>query len=395
MSAPLVPTKTPGIFKRGSRYVIRFRAPDGRVRQRAVRTLAEARDLKSALSTDVRRGEYRELSKITFADYADQWIDTYTGRTSRGIRPATVADYKRILEREATPFFGRMRLAEIEPQHVKRYMKTVANRGVKANTVRLSVAPVKALFATAFEEGLIRTNPAAGVRLAFALTGEADGDEQVKALTEDELRNLLEKTAPEWRLFMTLVAHTGVRIGEAVAVQWGDVDFGAGRLNVRRRWYRGTFAPPKSRYGRRSIPLTAGMARALWERRKQSTDTRDVALIWATSSGMPYNRSNLHARVIKPAAKAAGVPWAGWHSLRHTCATMLFRNGANAKQVQVWLGHHSPGFTLATYVHLLPDDAPSARFFDDVAPVVVSGYAESGPVHSRGERVERAATQAG
>jgi integrase len=369
MSARLVATRTPGIFKRGSRYVIRFRAPDGRVRQRAARTMAEARNLKSTLSTDVRRGEYRELSTITFSDYAAQWIETYTGRTSRGIRPATVADYKRILEREATPFFGRMRLAEIEPQHIKQYAKAVADRGVKPNTVRLAVAPVKALFATAFEEGVIRTNPAAGLRLATgAQVEEGDPSERVMALTEAELQNLLEKIAPEWQLFVTLVAHTGMRIGEAVAVQWDDVDFGVGRLNVRRRWYRGTFAAPKSRYGRRSIPLTESMSRALWERRKQAPDARGGALIWATASGMPYNRSNLHARVIKPAARAAGVPWAGWHSLRHTCATMLFRSGANAKQVQVWLGHHSPAFTLATYVHLLPDDAADAAFWDRIAP---------------------------
>jgi integrase len=171
-----------------------------------------------------------------------------------------------------------------------------------------------------------------------------------------------------------------MRIGEAVAVQWGDVDFGTGRLNVRRRWYRGTFAPPKSRYGRRAIPLTESMIRALWERRKLALDARDGALIWTTSGGMPYNRSNLHARVIKPAAKAAGVPWVGWHSLRHTCATMLFRHGANAKQVQVWLGHHSPAFTLATYVHLLPDDSPDPSFLADLVPTPsVRPLAEAAP----------------
>jgi integrase len=235
------------------------------------------------------------------------------------------------------------------------------------------VAPVKALFATAFEEGLIRTNPGAGVRLATGSQIDDDSShEQVKALTEEELRRLLAKTADEWRLFVTLVAHTGMRIGEAVAVRWGDIDFGAGRLNVRRRWYRGTFAPPKSRYGRRAIPLTESMSRALWERRKQAQDAGDAALIWPTSAGAPYDRSNLHARVIKPAARAAGVPWAGWHTLRHTCATMLFRHGANAKQVQVWLGHHSPAFTLATYVHVLPDDAADAAFLDTVVPVTDS-----------------------
>jgi hypothetical protein len=56
--------------------------------------------------------------------------------------------------------------------------------------------------------------------------------------------------------------------------------------------------------------------------------------------------------------------WVGFHTFRHTCATMLFRKGLNAKQVQMWLGHNSPAFTLVTYVHLLPDDLPDPGFLD-------------------------------
>jgi integrase len=50
------------------------------------------------------------------------------------------------------------------------------------------------------------------------------------------------------------------------------------------------------------------------------------------------------------------VPWVGFHTFRHTCATLLFAEGRNAVQVQHWLGHHSPAFTLARYVHLLDGD---------------------------------------
>ena len=67
-------------------------------------------------------------------------------------------------------------------------------------------------------------------------------------------------------------------------------------------------------------------------------------------------------RVIKPAAVSAGVPWASVHTLRHTCASRLFKAGWNAKQVQMMLGHHSPAFTLSTYVHLIPDDLPEPEF---------------------------------
>ena len=81
--------------------------------------------------------------------------------------------------------------------------------------------------------------------------------------------------------------------------------------------------------------------------------------------GEPLDAGNLLRRVLKPAAGRAGVPWAGFHTLRHTAATLLFsRGGWNAKQVQVALGHHSPAFTLATYVHLLSDDLPDVEFFD-------------------------------
>ena len=82
---------------------------------------------------------------------------------------------------------------------------------------------------------------------------------------------------------------------------------------------------------------------------------------------------NLFNRVLKPAARRAGVGWAGFHTLRHTCASTLFRHGLNTKQIQLWLGHHSPGFTLSVYVHLLGDDLPDATFLDTVIAEGVTG----------------------
>jgi hypothetical protein len=84
--------------------------------------------------------------------------------------------------------------------------------------------------------------------------------------------------------------------------------------------------------------------------------------VFASSTGGRLDPGNLHGRMFKPAARAAGVGWAGFHTLRHTCATELFRRGLNAKQVQVWLGHHSPAFTLAVYVHMLSDELPESPF---------------------------------
>jgi integrase len=358
-------TREPGIYKRGGRYVVTARAR-GRQVKRFARTFAEARDLKAALRADVARGEYRALSKVTFAEYAAEWIDTYAGRTKTGIRETTRDSYRREIERRAIPFFGGLRLAEVEPRDVKRYVAEVAASGVSRDTVRLALAPVRALLATALEEGLIRSNPATGIRIPAVVETESADAEQTKALTEDELGKLIEKAEPEWRLFVRLLADTGLRIGEAIALHWGDVDLGRRRLSVRRRYYKGTFAPPKSRYGRRDIPLSDGLARELWRLRQVSRSVQDGAAVFPGRGGGPLDASTAF-RAVKAACRAAGVPWAGPHALRHTCATRLFRAGLNAKQVQIWLGHHSPAFTLATYVHLLADDLPEPSFFDDGA----------------------------
>lgn len=82
-----------------------------------------------------------------------------------------------------------------------------------------------------------------------------------------------------------------------------------------------------------------------------------------------------------PPPGAPECAWAGFHTLRHTCATILFRHGANAKQVQMWLGHHSPSFTLATYVHLLPDDLPEPDFLDGLT--ATPGETETGAIEVR------------
>ncbi|HEX5468900.1 MAG TPA: tyrosine-type recombinase/integrase, partial [Gaiellaceae bacterium] len=90
-------------------------------------------------------------------------------------------------------------------------------------------------------------------------------------------------------------------------------------------------------------------------------------LVFTASGGARIDPSNLMSRVLKPAARAAGVgDWVGFHTFRHTCATLLFRHGWNAVQVQRWLGHHKPSFTLDVYVHLLDEDVPEPAFFDAI-----------------------------
>lgn len=178
-------------------------------------------------------------------------------------------------------------------------------------------------------------------------------------MTREQLSTLLSLLPARWRLFFWLLAATGLRISEATALQWRDLRL-EGRsphIKVRRGLVKGRVEPPKSRYGRREVPLEPALVSALRARRGQKEGTgHEEDLVFATATGAALSPGNLRRRVLKPVAAQADVPWVRFHAFRHTCASMLFAEGRNAVQVQRWLGHHSAAFTLATYIHLLDGD---------------------------------------
>ena len=78
--------------------------------------------------------------------------------------------------------------------------------------------------------------------------------------------------------------------------------------------------------------------------------------MFPAGNGAALSQSNLYRDALKAPREEANLAWVGFHTFRHTCASMLFAEGRNAVQVQRWLGHHSPAFTLSVYVHLLDGD---------------------------------------
>jgi integrase len=106
------------------------------------------------------------------------------------------------------------------------------------------------------------------------------------------------------------------------------------------------------------VPLGAVLVAEFRRSRPPWADDDDLVFRFTrmNAAGNPASYANIIRRILKPVAEEVGAPWAGFHTFRHTCASMLFARGANAKQVQRWLGHHSPSFTLDRYVHLLSDD---------------------------------------
>jgi integrase len=402
MAAKLEKTGTPGIYKRGSRYVVVWEHR-GRQHKESFRTLALAREAKGRRQA----GEKRPVERVAFLDYYEGWIASYAGRTSRGFSETTRPEYKRSIEAHAVPRWRTWKLADVEPKDVRDLFGAMRKNEMSTSQIVKLRAALSAMFATAVDDDLLRSNPVQGIRIPAA-SSEEPKDDRAKALTRQELRLLLLAIPEDWRLFFELLAHTGLRISEAIGLTWEHLELGGDRprLLVREQVYRGKRRKLKSGAGRRDIPLSSGMASRLLARRRDKYKGPDMP-VFASSTGTTLIRGKVAERVLNPAAIAVGLyevvdgadgkprkkPTISFHAFRHTCASLLFDEGRNVKQVQEWLGHADPGFTLRTYVHLMDDGVGDADFLDNA--VGGKGVATEHPETDRNDAEAEPAVSAG
>lgn len=190
---------------------------------------------------------------------------------------------------------------------------------------------------------------------------------EMRVLSPEEAARFLE-AAREDRLYALYVVAVacGLRIGEILALKWEDIDFVAGRLQVRRQlqWNDGEprFTEPKSAKSRRSVAMAQVVADALKEHKERQEAERiaageawqDWGLVFTTTVGTPLNPSNVRNRSFVRILERAGLPQIRLHDLRHSCATLLLTKGVHPKLVQEQLGHSQISITLDLYSHVLP-----------------------------------------
>ena len=334
---------------------------------------------------------------MPFREYAEEWIERYQGNGRRGFTESTRDDYRRDLKHYAFPYLderlGRT-VSAVSPRDIANWIGWLcdaAEQGKRQDerrkqqaeqagrktpkpsgplslsdaTVRRIVSPVRACLATAKREGLVRHNAADGAVLPVREQVD-DAAEPAKALTRAQLAVFLDLVPSQHRLMFRFMAATGVRWSEFAALRWGDLRLDGSEpcARIRRAIVRGTVKPPKSKHGRRDIPLDAALVNELRAARKESEWADDDCLVFAARNGEPLRQENVRRRILRPAAEEADLSWIGFHTFRHTCASLLFDAGRNPKQVQRWLGHHAASFTLDTYTHLLDDGVGSGLGLD-------------------------------
>jgi integrase len=364
------------IEKRGAKYLARLsRQVDGKQEQVAkrFRLKKDAERWEREQRGKVERSEWVQPSKQTLSAYLDGWLAGAHAANRR-----TREDYRRILATYIRPALGTVRLDQLTTTAIRAALAELSARDLSPRTVRYAHSVLRLALNAAVEDRLLIVNPAVAKRMLPPTTRH-----DVTVLSRADVLRLLDATR-DTRLgaLWNLLAYTGMRPGEALGLQWADVDLGAGMVRVRRalvpqkrdasgRTWR--LEEPKTEKSRRAIPLLRATVDALkWHRTGQDAEKiaagsgyTDHGFVFASPVGEPLREDVVYKSHFLVALRVAGVPSVTLYALRHTAATLMLEAGIAMKVVQERLGHSTMMLTADTYSHV--SASLQARAVEDLA----------------------------
>ena len=370
------------IYPRGDgRWVSYLRMPDGRKKFFSGRTREVVKERLAEAQRQARAGRLVMGRDQTVAQYLESWL---AEAVRHSVRPKTYENYD-LCVRRLLPHLGRVRLRALAPEHIQHALGELLDRRLAARTVRQVHMVLRCSLKQAVLWRLIPSNPSDAVKAPRAERKE------MRTLTEEEVRRLLTVTAGtrHHSLWVFLVT-TGVRLGEALALRWADIDLLEGHANIRRALQRQpgagmVFVEPKSSRGRRTVPFPPETLKALEAHRRDLDRERQQAaklwqendLVFPSPDGRPRDMAYL-SFTFHRGLRRAGLPRFRIHDLRHTAATHLLTKHVHPKIVQELLGHSTIAITLDTYSHVMPALAREASsHMSSLLPsnVIVAGKA--------------------
>lgn len=324
---------------------------------------------------------------MNFRDFAQLWLDEYA---KVNMQPKTIHECKVKLDYRILPALGLMKLSEIKPLTVTRFMNQLASsklaesqdRFLSSQTLAHYQRLLSSIFATAVRWELMSSNPCMKLRMPQVRT------KPVNVLDEDSSVMLLAhlEAAPlKYRCIVLIGIMTGLRLGEIVALKWADFDMEHLLVHIERsRSYvpgKGNFDKcPKSQSSTRTIALPQAVVDHLGMleheqmlRAKRLGDRwHDLGYLFTTWDGRPMGhntpsrwfndfqteiRSKQQAEQLKLGIDPKSIklfPRIRFHDLRHTHATLLLSEGVDLETVRLRLGHSKASTTANIYCHPLP-----------------------------------------
>ena len=354
------------LFKRGKRnkvWVARYREPEIGANGETVfvrsseilgtvADLPTKRDAEMVLSDRLRRvnsADYHPRACCSFRDFVLEW----KAEAFPTLKHATQGHYDYVLEVHLLPKFGDVQLRLISRESIQMFLGEKLKEKLSWRTVKHIRTTLSTILGRAEFWGYIEDNPVRKTRLP-----RRGLQPEKTILTPEQLSSLLEKLPEPSGSLVWLLILTGLRIGELLALRWQDVDLQTGFLRVSRTLYEGHFDEPKTRSSNRTVPLSAKGVEILASVRPEAPKPDD--LVFCSKKGTPLCRRNLRNRQLDLVCEELKIPKIGWHSLRHSNATLLDAVGTPLGTVQKLLGHSSSDITRGTYIHALPAGAKEA-----------------------------------
>ena len=168
----------------------------------------------------------------------------------------------------------------------------------------------------------------------------------------ESLAKLLNELGEPYRTMVQLIAATGLRIGERLALRWSALDLNIGTLAVRESVFEGKFQAPKTMKASRTIPLGSHAVAVLSQHRDALSRTGPNDLVFGNRKSEPFRESKMLTRVLQPAAESAGLA-CDVDQFRHIHSSLLNDLRVPAKIAQEQLGHASISTTLGIYTHVV------------------------------------------
>jgi integrase len=335
------------------RWYARYRDPAGQQRTKTFDRKVDAEKYLVTVEGSKLTNSYIDprAGVATFGQYFTEWSarQVWTPGTVRAMDLAV-----------RTTTFAAVRLRDLRPSHLETWVKAMQVKGLAPGTIRTRFNNVRSVLRAATRDRLIASDPSSDVRLPRIRSREAS----MTIPTTAQVGALLATADPAFRPFIALCAFAGLRLGEAAAVQIGDVDFLRRTLAVQRQVQRASgkaieIRAPK--YGsERTVYLPDELVQLLAQH-LETMPSREPAswLFVGEASGPPHQNTVGHRWRLTCAA--AGVTGIRLHDLRHFFASGLIAEGCDVVTVQRALGHKSATTTLTTYSHLWPSAEDRTR----------------------------------
>ena len=316
------------------------------------KTLAEARDKLGKAQQQARAGVPVPDQAWTLGRYLEYWLEHVVKRNRR---PATYALYETIVRLYLAPGLGTKSLSRLSVPAVQMFLNQRLEKGDSIRKVHVMRTVLSSALSRAVREELVTRNVARSIELPEWQR------RTLRPWTVDEAKRFLAASKPDplYAAFVLLVL-CGLRRGEALGLDWSDIDFDAGAIHVRQQIQRIrgelVLGPVKTHAGRRTLPLLDPARQALkLQAERQATYRADMGSAWpptdlvfTTRTGRPIEPRNL-VRSFRRICDDNKIRIITVHHLRHTVASLLKDLHVPPRDAQVILGHARISTTLEIY----------------------------------------------